>query len=171
MISITIKTNAAEVLRHLREFPAAMAQGIARALDRRNELTVGQIQARKLSQRGPTTLGVVTNRLRSSIRPSLAQVAGPSRIVSAIGSNVKYAGAHEYGFDGTVQIPAHSRRVTQAFGRPLREPVTAQVRAHAAKRHIPARAFISSTVGEESGKYSADISAAILRAWEGNPAT
>lgn len=166
MLTITIKSNAAAVLQKLREFPAAMAQGIARALDRRNELTVGQIQARKLSQRGPTTLGVVTNRLRSSIRPALAQVAGPSRIVSAIGSNVKYAGAHEYGFDGTVQVPAHSRKVTQVFGRVLKTPTTADVRAHSAKRHIPARAFISSTVEEESGKYSADISAAILRAWQ-----
>lgn len=170
MFAITLKTNAAEVLRHLREFPAAMAQGIARALDRRNELTVGQIQARKLSQRGPTTLGVVTNRLRSSIRPALAQVAGPSRIVSAIGSNVSYAGAHEYGFDGTVQIPAHSRKVTQVFGRQLKSPITAEVRSHSAKRHIPARAFISSTVGEESEKYAADISAAILRAWQGGAA-
>lgn len=170
MISIAIKSNAAEVLRHLREFPAAMAQGIAKALDRRNELTVGQIQARKLSQRGPTTLGVVTNRLRSSVRPALAQVAGPSRIVSAIGSNVAYAGAHEYGFNGSVQIPAHTRKVTQIFGHPLKTPATAQVRAHSAKRHIPARAFISTTVEEEAGKYSADISAAILRAWQGGAA-
>lgn len=167
MITITITAKAAEVLQKLRSFPAKMAQSVARAIDRRNELTVGQIQATKLSQRGPTTLGVVTNRLRSSVRPALAQVASDTRIVSAIGSNVKYAGAHEYGFTGSVPVKAHSRTVTQWFGMELVEPHSMNVKAHSRQVKIPARAPIGTGITEQAPKYSADVSRAILSAWEG----
>jgi phage gpG-like protein len=167
MITISISSNAAAVLQKVRSFPAKMAQAVAKALDRRNELTVGQIQATKLSRKGPTTLGVVTNRLRSSVRPALAQVASDTRIVSAIGSNVKYAGAHEYGFTGSVPVKAHTRKVTQVFGRELKSPITAAVKAHPMKMNVAARAPISTGITEQAPKYSADISRAILSAWEG----
>jgi len=65
---IRIESNAAEVVKRLGQFPPAMQAAIGATLNRENELTVGDIQASKLSHRGPRTLGVVTNRLRSSLR-------------------------------------------------------------------------------------------------------
>src|SRR4051812_17109033 len=101
--AIKIEDNAAAILAQVKAFPEAMAQSIARALDEQNELTVGHIQETKLSKRGPTTLGVIHNRLRLSVHRALAVVKG-NTIDSAIGSNVVYAGVHEFGFDGEVQV-------------------------------------------------------------------
>ncbi len=184
-IEIKVTDNAAEVIRGLQAFPPEMQTAIAAALDLQNERTVGQIQARKLSRRGPKTLGVVTNRLRSSIRKVDATITG-TNIDSGIGSNVKYAGAHEFGFTGSVQVRAHQGehraldvfkvkggRLVQGFeltgagGRGTRVAIGfVNVRAHQMKMNIPERAYIRSTIQEEAPNYSRTISAAILKAWE-----
>lgn len=169
MISIKITSDAQALLGKLREFPAEMAKGVAGALDRQNALTVGYVSARKLSQRGPTTLGVVTNRLRASVRATPAQVVDSSHIVSAIGSNVKYAAVHEYGIDQQVQVRAHSRALTQVFGRPLRDPRTVQVRAHSMHMRFPARAPFRTSAEERQQNYGQAISSAILTAWQKGP--
>lgn len=62
-----------------------------------------------MSQRGPETLGVRTGRLRRSVRPSKARVVAGG-VVSSIGSNVKYMGVHEFGFDGEVEVRPHARK-------------------------------------------------------------
>jgi phage gpG-like protein len=59
-----------------------------------------------------------------------------------IGSfNVPYAAVHEFGFRGTVQVPAHSRRMTQAFGRPV-DPRQVAVQAHSMRMNIRARPYL-----------------------------
>ena len=83
-------------------------QAICRAMDDENTLTVTHIMNNYLSAKGPMTLGVVTNRLRSSIRPSLSVISGAT-ISSAIGSNVVYAAPHEFGFDGNVSVKSFTR--------------------------------------------------------------
>lgn len=169
MISISITSDAQALLGKLGRFPAEMAQGIAGALDRQNMETLNYVSVRKLRQRGPTTLGVVSSRLRSSIRITPAQVVNSSHIVSAIGSNVKYAAVHEYGIDQQVQVRAHSRAITQVFGRPLRDPRTVQVRAHSMHLRFPARAPFRTSAEERQQNYGQAISAAILTAWKTGP--
>lgn len=184
-IEIRIDDNAAEVARQVRDFPARLGPAIAREVDLQNELTVGHAQARKLSRRGPTTLGVVSNRLRSSLRPAKAQVAG-DRVVSSIGSNVVYAAAHEYGFTGRVQVKSFVRQqrsndllanrageIARRGFAPVqkKEKLTAlgfaRVKAHARQMIIPARPFISSSLQERSSDYGASVSRAIVAAWQG----
>jgi len=92
-ISIRMDPACERLLAAAKNFPVAQ---LARAIDRENQFTVGYIQRNKLSLRGPTTLGVVTNRLRSSIRASKARWSG-TEIESSIGSNLVYAGIHEFG--------------------------------------------------------------------------
>lgn len=193
IIQITVSENAAAVLRQVKTFPAEMAQGIARALDLQNELTVGHIQAKKLSRRGPTTLGVITNRLRSSVRPATAEVTGDT-IESSIGTNVKYAGVHEYGFDGKVSVAAHTRRrfgdrfsggskvvdtiaifntktgsiSRQKKGKVKYQTGVSSVRAFTRHMRMPARPFLSTSLTERAANYTQAVSAAILTAWQGN---
>ena len=150
----------------LAQFPPALLQAVAAALDLENELTVGHVQATKLSQRGPDTLGVVTNRLRSSLRPSKAQIVGQA-VVSAIGTPVVYAGPHESGFEGDVQVRAFTRRVTQVFGQRLRRATTAQVAPHRRHLKIRARRWLSRGIEERGPAYSQAISTAITTTWEG----
>ena len=115
MIDVQITDNAAFILGKLKSFPQAMATSVAQALDQENELTIGQIQLRKLSHSGPTTLGVRSARLWKSIVRTRAYVSGGA-IVSAIGSNVVYAGVHEFGFDGDVTVRAYVRRARARLG-------------------------------------------------------
>lgn len=55
---------------------------------------------------------------------------------------VEHAGVHQDGFNGVVNIAAHQRRITEAFGRELPFPVIVNVSEHQAKRNIPARPFV-----------------------------
>jgi len=195
MIEIGITSNAQQVVAQLREFPPAMLTAIARALDLENELTVGHIQKDHLTGHGPFPpsehrLGVISNRLRSSLWPSAAK-ATPEGVISSIGTNVSYAGSHEYGFDGTVTVRSFTRRIFarrgQAFrestftllkygadgrikkGRTIRKKIAAEVtvRSFTRRMRMPERAPIRTGIEERMPNYKESISRAILSAWQG----
>ena len=192
MIPIALTTNAAAVIKRIDTFPARMGQGIAAALDRENELTVGAIVQDNLSYPADTKktpehgLRVHTSRLRRSVRP-LRAVVGATEIRSAIGSNVRYAGVHEYGFSGTVTVRAHVRRnpagdvfgskgavfnrstgkITKAKSTQLLASGITTVRQHSMKMNMRARFYIWSKLEERTARYGAAVSAAIELAWDG----
>lgn len=58
------------------------------------------------------------------------------------GSNRVYAGVHQDGFSGQVQVRAHERQIRSAFGRQLRSPVRFTVAGHARKMNTPARPYL-----------------------------
>lgn len=181
-MEIKITSNADAVAENLAAMGQAMTDGIARALDYENEMSVGQIQAIKLSRRGPTTLGVISNRLRSSVRPTRAIVVS-GNVDSSIGSNVIYAAVHEYGIDQMVAVPAHTRKVTVALrggstfnaktgrikkNKPGRvQTGVASVGTYSMHMHFPARRYIGSTVESRKDDYVASINSAALEAWRG----
>lgn len=174
-IQITLSPRAQQLLAAAPAWPVALPKAIAAAMDKENELTTGQIQRQKLSRRGPDTLGVVTNRLRLSARPAKAVISGDV-ILSAIGSNVSYAGVHEFGFQGTVQVKSFTRRQVsndQVNGqrrgfvaRQKREKVTAsgfaRVIAHTRRVNMPARAMFRTGIAERQANYSAALSRAVV---------
>lgn len=172
----------------LRNGPAAFVQAaVIRAMDRENELTVGQAVAKRMSfsRHTPPTmegLRVQSGRLRRSITRAPAQAEGARGVISAIGSNVRYFAPHEFGFDGTVSVKEHERKLPdrvlvpgaartltmQEAGRAgfltkagkLRkgtgerlEGRTITVRAHSAHRRIPARQMVSKTITERMPLY------------------
>jgi len=59
-----------------------------------------------------------------------------------IGSALAYAGVHQDGFDGAVQVPAHVRRITQAFGKALKYPVYQSVGSFTRQMAIQPREFL-----------------------------
>jgi len=59
-----------------------------------------------------------------------------------IGSALAYAGVHQDGFSGAVKVPAHTRRITQAFGKALRFPVYQNVGSFTRQMMIPQRQFL-----------------------------
>jgi len=71
------------------------------------------------------------------------------------GSNRQYAGVHQFGFNGTVQVSAFTRVVRKIFGRPTKAPVVQSVRAHARKMDVPARSYLG--VSNEDGSTFANI--------------
>lgn len=156
MIKIRINEEASTAFDMFKDARPRVIRAMVEEIDYQNELTVGHIQKTKLSRRGPETLGVITNRLRSSLRPARAQVVG-DRIVSGIGSNVAYMGVHEFGFEGTVTVRTHSRRIAGSVE-------TTTVRTHDRKVSIKARAPIQKGLKERHRYYGRGVSEAILDA-------
>lgn len=59
-----------------------------------------------------------------------------------IGSPLPYSGVHQDGFSGAVQVPAHIRRITQAFGKALAFPVYSSVGSFTRMMEIPQRQYL-----------------------------
>lgn len=189
-IKIQISDDARKILAGMKDVPLRMARAMCRALDRENQLTIGHIQETKLSERGPKTLGVVTNRLRSSVRATAAEVIGDG-VTSSIGTNVIYAGPHEFGFDGEVTVKEHMRKTATRFaidngrttvsrkaagrlglltkkgtGRKGAAAAvggqTVTVKQHMRKMHLPARGMFQAGITERATDYAQALSQAVL---------
>jgi phage gpG-like protein len=87
-------------------------------------------------------LNVRTGRLRRSITPKVEEK--DDEIVGTVGTNVRYARTHEFGFKGVVQVKAHERKIK---GKPI------MVRAHARNMDIPARPFLNPSLQERWPTY------------------
>ena len=195
-VTISLPPETTALLARAQAWPRALTAQLVQTLDRENEITVGEIQVKRLTGKGPFPvsqgrLGVVTNRLRQSVRPTRAKVSGGA-ILSAIGTNVRYGVAHEFGFEGTVQRRAHERRrftVQQTGGVAVLDPRTGrirksrkklqkvqtgsvQVKAHQLHLHIPERAPIRRGIADRLPAYAPALSACIVTAFSsgGTPA-
>lgn len=85
-----------------------------------------------------------TGTLRRSINRKIIDT--PTSIQAIIGTNVRYARAHEYGFEGPVTVKEHLRLVKEAWGRPLQFPVWATVSSHTKEMKLPERSFLRSAL-------------------------
>lgn len=113
MIGVSIKSrNEQVVLTHAETLDAKVLQALKTGLARGLLLVVGMVQLDFLSGPRPSKIQSVTGRLRQSITSKVE--GGNGRIVGRVGSNVKYAAYHEFGFHGTVNVRAHTR-VMQNF--------------------------------------------------------
>jgi hypothetical protein len=191
-IKFTLDHNATAIVARLEAFPRRMGVAIVRTLDEQNELTIGSITENRLTGSGPFPveehrLGVVSNVLRRSLRKSKATING-NTIESAIGTNVSYAGAHEFGFHGTVTVKAHRStnqhvdliqvggdRILprwQSVGEKGRKKKVASglvtVKPHQKILNIPERAPIRTGINERVPNYQTALSGAIVNAWGGD---
>ncbi len=147
--------DAQRLLEQWDRVPDFVLEGMARGIDLQNELTIGFAQERKLSQRGRTSLGVRTGRLRRSMRRNRAtHGAGVAR--GSFGSNVEYLGAHEFGFRGAVRVKAHTR---QGKAGPH------SVKPHTRQVNFPARRMIRTSIERRLGAYSREMSHRVITAW------
>lgn len=78
-----------------------------------------------------------TARLRNSITH---RVISDEKVV--VGTNVDYGRIHQYGFKGPQAVNAHTRLITQAFGKKLKYPVYQSVGPHTRFMNMPARPFL-----------------------------
>ena len=78
----------------------------------------------------------------------ISPVADGQRLT--FGSNVPYAAVHEYGFSGTVQVPAHQREQTHVFGTELDSPRTVQVSAHSREMTMPERPYLRPALRDQT---------------------
>lgn len=174
-------------------------RAIAKALDRENEYTVGQTVRERMNfprSMPPTEEGlrVQTGRLRRSLTRSRAVVTSEG-VVSAIGSNVRYFGIHEFGFQGSVSVKAHMRKLPERYFLTTGQTITAAdakraglttkqgklrkglgtktdlryvaVRSHSRQVRMPARQMVRRTVAARLPLYQLAIAEEIQKALSG----
>jgi len=98
--------------------------------------------------------------LRASLAASLKQTDG---LAAGVSATAPYAAFQEYGFSGSERVRAHLRRVTQAFGRPIR-PVMAQVGPYSRTVDYPAHSYLRSALADLSVDVRTGIEAAVAGA-------
>ena len=165
--SLTIPPNLDAALRGLK--PDVMLSAIRRGMDRGARQVTDQVIRTRLTGQGPFAisahqLGVRSGRLRRSLRATPATVSGGT-ITAQIGSPVKYAAAHEFGFKGKVPVKAHQRTIKKAFGVKLKAPSTHGVKAHQKNVTIPERAPIRTGIQENIATFSNEITREVQTAF------
>lgn len=184
-VEITLTQAGAAAIARLSAFPARMLPAVARGLDRGLELALGQATAKRFTGKGPFAvsekrLGVVSGRLRASLRRSAARVEGDS-VRAAVGTNVRYFGIHEFGFNGTVNVKAHKRvRFVGANGKAVAArrvkkgmEVTGYegtVQAHSRRVNVIAREPMRAGLTEQAGLIGRAISGVLVSEWSGGAA-
>lgn len=149
---------------HLERAPSRMAFALEKAAREFGFAAEGIIKKDYLSGPRPQRLGAPSGRLRSSITPRVT--LQNNNLVIQIGTNVEYAAAHEFGFNGTVNVPAHDRVVRKVFGRSVEERV-ANVRAHARKMNLRERPFLGPGVQDATPAFERRIGEILMSITEG----
>jgi len=87
-------------------------------------------------------------------------------VVGTVGVKLAYAAAHEFGVDRQVTVRQHLRMVKMAWGRALKTPVQATVRAHSRHMRLPERSFLRSSLREMADEIRGRLERAVHRAVE-----
>ena len=143
------------VLARLRAMPDTINSGLVRAItklamDLQRKVQQGELSGQVLAARSGS--------LRSSIDLRVDQSAGS--VAATVFTDSAYARAHEYGFEGTVNVRAGLRRITQAFGRPLSGKMIS-IRAHSRGMDLPERSFLRSALEDMTPAIRSEVEAAL----------
>lgn len=158
--TITTKVEgSARVISRLSDKRNASVVAIERVVKSSAIGLMAYVKQNKLSGQ---VLRVRTGTLRRSIT-SRTEVVG-NEIRGYVGTNLKYARVHEYGFKGGVPVRAHQRMMTVAFGKRVKNPRKIDVRAHSVKVNIPKRPFMAPSVLENKDKITNDIRKVLVEA-------
>lgn len=158
---IFVSIRAEELLARLTAAPDRLRDSMWRVMQRLS-IEAQAIVKQKLS--GPV-LHNRTGTLRRSINRLVTNDV--NGIVARIGTNVRYAAVHEYGFDGDVVVKGHVRKIaSRSVGKGKNQTVQGIAFVSTYTRHMtmPERSFLRSTIIEMQPKIRADIKAAALEA-------
>ena len=110
--------------------PMILLPPLARAWASAANEVLGRAVKNRFTGKGPfpvaqNRLGIVTNRLRKSMRATGAQVDSASgRVSVSLGTHVSYFAPHEFGFRGRAQVKGHTRRAVANTARTPRGRLT-----------------------------------------------
>jgi phage gpG-like protein len=137
--------------------PKAMA-AIKADVSRLAVLLLRKVKEEKLSGQ---VLKNQTGTLRRSI--NMRVEASSQEVVGSVGTNLRYAKAHEFGFQGSVNVPAHLRMMKQAWGKPVKNPRKIEISAHPMKMNLPERSFLRTAMAEMEAEIRAGLEAAVAK--------
>jgi phage gpG-like protein len=143
-----------EIIARLDAMPERVRAGLARAVAR---LGVELQQSVQWNLSGGV-LNPRTGTLRSSIDLTIEDDAASA----SVGTDIRYAAAQEFGFQGTVSVRAHLRHATQVFGRPI--AAVQHVRPYSRRMDLPERSFLRSALEEMQPAIEAGLREAVAEA-------
>lgn len=133
---LTVKIEGLEDAEAMfREWPDILSKHRRKLLGEIGQTMVREWQRQLKGPRSADRLGVVTGTLKRSPRAWMVGDRRPNTQAVVVGTRVPYAAVHEFGFDGDVQVRAHTR-----LGRP--------VRAHTRRMRMPMRPHMRPAVRE-----------------------
>lgn len=160
-MKFTASIRAEALLAYLQGASAALSAEMRRVLTKLSIEVQASVKGNKLTGQ---VLHVRTGTLRRSINRVVTE--DETGFYAQVGTNVKYAAIHEYGFTGVVQVRQHSRRMFEKSAKKGKRTSIGEsiVRAHARRVHMPERSFLRSTVREMFPRIQQELKAAALRA-------
>lgn len=111
MIQAKTTANTALVIQSTQLLPARIDAAMATGLQRGLLHAAAVAQREYLQGPRPQRLGVRTRRLRDSVttQVEVKKAEATGTITGMMGSNMRYAGYHEFGFHGTVSVKSFTR--------------------------------------------------------------
>jgi len=79
-------------------------------------------------------------------------------------SALVYAAAQEFGVTRTVEVSAHRRTITQAFGQELDSPQIVEVSAHTREMDIPGQYYFTTAAKYQKTPFKQAVISALFRA-------
>jgi phage gpG-like protein len=140
-----------KVIGSLNAFPEVLEGGLRNGITRACLRLQRHVKEDKLTGQ---VLNVRTGRLRRSITQRVEDEGG--NVVGYVGTKVKYARAHEFGFTGNVTVREHLRRTKSG--------TEATVKAHSRNMHLPERSFLRSALKDLQPVIRQDIRGGIVDA-------
>jgi phage gpG-like protein len=179
MDSLIVRVDAERLLARLQGMEPKLHENLRRVITRLSVEAQGRVKSDKLSGQ---VLHVRTGTLRRSINRRVDD-DGES-VIATVGTNVIYAGRHEYGFHGIENVREHVRRsraqmqLAKFRTNKLGERIEIKgsytkaggtlgsiiVRAHQRQANTPERSFLRSTLREMTPQIRREIKAAALAA-------
>jgi phage gpG-like protein len=161
---LDVDMRAEAVLARLSGGPERLKAGITRAVTRLAIVVQAGVKGDRLSGQ---VLHVRTGTLRRSINQRVTVT--DDAVMASVGTNVRYAAAHEHGFNGTVTIPAHTRRsalqmLAKRSKRVRKSEGEIQVRSYTRQMVIPQRSFLGSELAARADEIRQTLREAALEA-------
>ncbi len=183
---VSIPPGSEALRQRLLTYPQDAMGAMARGMDKGLQLLLGVITRERFTGEGPFPvsdgrLGVKTNRLRLSLRSSASEIEGDT-VKGALGSNTRYFGVHEEGFEGDVNVRSFTRQVSptqftkkggglskeQRKTKASRETAlgTETVKAHTRHMRMPARGPMRHGIADHGDIVPRELSRALKAFWE-----
>lgn len=147
---LTVDIRGATLLAQMAGRAAQLHAALVRVMTRLSIVIQRDVKEGKLTGQ---VLHVRTGTLRRSINRKVFDQGGG--VVASVGTNVRYARAHEYGFAGDVDVRAHVR-ASRDGGEAIR------VRAHTRRVNMPERSFLRSSIDDNADMIKREVRAAVM---------
>lgn len=156
---LAVDMRAETVLARLSGAADRLKDGMRRTVTRLAIVVQTGVKADRLSGQ---VLHVRTGTLRRSINQRVT--VSNDAVMATVGTNLRYAAAHEYGFNGTVTVKGHIRRAALVGVDRAGARGEVHVRSHTRHMRLPERSFLRSELRDRADEIRQSLREAALNA-------